>query len=82
MDTLFNNLCQTLFELDPMGTCCKENDSYDEYNNIAAQTADLIDDGHSFSDALNRVLSDSFSEDMASQIEYEVIESHFKSLGS
>lgn len=81
MDTLFNNLCQTLFELDPMGTCCKENDSYDEYNNIAAQAADLIDDGHSFRSALGRVLSDSFSEDMASKVDYEEIESHFKKLG-
>lgn len=82
MDDSVLNLSQTLYEHDPMGTCCRENDIYDEYNNIAAQTADLIDDGHSFRSALGRVLSDSFSEDMACEVDYEEIEEHFRKLSS
>lgn len=78
MDDLVLNLSQTLYEHDPMGTCCKENDNFDEYNNIAAQTADLIDEGHSFSAALGRALTDSFSEDMAIRVDYQAIENHLK----
>ncbi|MCX4190809.1 hypothetical protein [Methylophaga sp. OBS3] len=80
MDTLFNNLCQTLYENDPMGTCCKENECFDEYNHIAAQTADLMDQGYPFKAALTSVLSDSFTKDMANKVDYEAIEKDFNGL--
>jgi hypothetical protein len=34
-------ISEVLFELDPMGTCCKENEIFDEYDDVAK----LIDQG-------------------------------------
>lgn len=33
-------ISEILFNLDPMNTCCKENEAYDEYDRIAQQIAD------------------------------------------
>ena len=78
MDILAQKLSQTLYEHDPMDTCCKENECFDEYDNIAAQAVELIEDGHSLKTALNTVLSDLFSVDLAQEVDYETIENQFK----
>jgi hypothetical protein len=31
------DLSEILFEIDPAGTCCKQNDCFDEYDSIAAE---------------------------------------------
>ena len=35
MNPVVETLSTRLFNLDPLGTCCKENDCYDEYYGIA-----------------------------------------------
>lgn len=37
-------ISQILFKLDPMGTCCVENDMYDEYDYIADTLEGLFKD--------------------------------------
>lgn len=38
-----DQIAKVLYDIDPMGTCCKENDLHDEY----ISEAKMIHDGHS-----------------------------------
>ena len=45
MSITWQLISQSLFELDPMNTCCKENDCFDEYDFVARHIADRIAEG-------------------------------------
>lgn len=44
-------LSKALFESDPMNTCCKSNDCFDEYDRIALDIIDSIEQGLTISDS-------------------------------
>lgn len=51
-NTTCEAIAKILFELDPMGTCCKENGLLDEYDGIASGIAESIQNGASIESAL------------------------------
>ncbi|WP_417529528.1 hypothetical protein [Marinobacter lipolyticus] len=53
-------ISQTLFETDPMNTCCKENDCFDEYDYIAKAVAESLAEGHNLKEALVKEISEWF----------------------
>lgn len=55
-----------LYEIDPMDTCCKENDCDDEYMLIAARALKQAQQGIAMEAALYQALCDSFGDDMVS----------------
>ena len=65
-------ISEILFELDPMNTCCKENEVYDEYDRIADQIAnsDLTPENvrKIFFDSFNVLLTEDLVEEIISRI--------------
>ena len=53
-------ISQALFETDPMRTCCKENDCFDEYDTVAKDVAKRLLDGESLKQALQAEISEWF----------------------
>lgn len=53
-------ISQALFETDPMNTCCKENDCFDEYDQVASAVADRIAAGHNLEEALVEEIAEWF----------------------
>ncbi len=53
-------ISNALFETDPMNTCCKENDCFDEYDRVAEAVAEMLAGGHSMSQALITEISEWF----------------------
>lgn len=53
-------ISQALFETDPMNTCCKENDCFDEYDLVANAVAERIAAGQSLAEALVGEISEWF----------------------
>jgi len=53
-------ISDALFETDPMNTCCKENDCFDEYDRIAADVAQSLEAGASLKDALADAINEWF----------------------
>jgi hypothetical protein len=53
-------ISKALFETDPMNTCCKENDCFDEYDRVAEAVAEMLAGGHSMSQALITEISEWF----------------------
>lgn len=53
-------ISQALFETDPMNTCCKDNDCFDEYDYIAKAVAERLAAGHSLKEALVKEISEWF----------------------
>src|SRR5690554_2729466 len=53
-----------LYDIDPMETCCKENDCDDEYMLIAARALKQAQQGIAMEAALYQALCDSFGDDM------------------
>lgn len=53
-------ISQALFEADPMDTCCKENDCFDEYDRVASDVADRLAEGESLKQALMTEISEWF----------------------
>jgi len=51
----FISLC--LYQLDPMSTCCKENECFDEYDRIASEIIKVLDDGYTLRDTLTSQFS-------------------------
>lgn len=63
-------ISKLLFDLDPMMTCCRENDCFDEYDLISASVTELMMDGLAFEESLKTVFTDFFSEDLANRVDY------------
>lgn len=53
-------ISKALFETDPMNTCCKENDCFDEYDRIAEAVEDRLKEGESLKQALITEISEWF----------------------
>lgn len=53
-------ISQVLFEIDPMGTCCKENDCFDEYDSVAQSAFDKLSNGQPIGEAISETLMDWF----------------------
>lgn len=73
-------LNQALFEIDPLNTSCKENDCFDEYQQLARLTIEAMEEGASFVDALYANISMLFYEDAAAAMDYAAIENRYESL--
>jgi len=55
-----NMISRALFEFDPMNTCCKENDCFDEYDRIAEAIEGRLRLGFTLKQALVLELAASF----------------------
>lgn len=53
-------ISKALFESDPMNTCCKENDCYDEYDSVAAEVVQHLEEGATLKGALARAINEWF----------------------
>jgi hypothetical protein len=53
-------ISKALFDSDPMNTCCKENDCFDEYDLIAADVAESLEAGAALKDALAEAINEWF----------------------
>ena len=53
-------ISRALFEFDPMNTCCKENDCFDEYDRIAGGVEWRLRQGFTLKQALVLELAESF----------------------
>ncbi len=58
-------ISRLLFDADPMNTCCKENDCFDEYDAIAADIAHGLASGEQLEHAVKRALADAFGIELA-----------------
>jgi hypothetical protein len=56
-------ISEILFVTDPMHTCCKENDCYDEYDAIANGVREYLVSGQALAAALRQALVDWFDEE-------------------
>jgi hypothetical protein len=55
-----SQISNILFQNDPMGTCCKENDCFDEYDNIAHAIFHNLESGQPTTDAVSEALIEWF----------------------
>jgi hypothetical protein len=53
-------ISKALFEADPMNTCCKENECFDEYDRIAEVIEDRLKEGQRLKQALITEISEWF----------------------
>ncbi|EBA00899.1 hypothetical protein [Marinobacter sp. ELB17] len=60
MQLTAHQISKALFEIDPMNTCCKENDCFDEYDLIAADVAESLEAGATLKDALAGAINEWF----------------------
>jgi hypothetical protein len=60
MQLTADQISRALFESDPMNTCCKENDCFDEYDRIAAGVAESLEAGATLKEALAGAINESF----------------------
>lgn len=56
-------LSELLFHADPMGTCCRENDAFDEYDRVARDLAERLEEGDTPDVALHAVLREWFGDE-------------------
>ncbi|XKF16770.1 hypothetical protein LL947_06525 [Halomonas sp. BLK-85] len=61
------NLSRLLFEHDPMQTCCRENDAFDEYEYVASTLAVSMLDGELPKTALRSALTTWFGDELAAE---------------
>lgn len=54
------NISKALFDTDPMNTCCKENDCFDEYDRVAESVAAKLAESYSLEQALTMEISEWF----------------------
>ena len=78
MDVLSEKLSQLLYTNDPMDTCCKENNAFDEYDRLAAWTIEAMSEGLEFKAALQLNIKDLFDEMSANEIDYDALEAQWK----
>ncbi|MBF7731117.1 hypothetical protein [Pseudomonas sp. N040] len=55
-----SEISKILFDADPMGTCCKENDCFDEYDAIARAIFQQLSSGRPADEAVSETLMDWF----------------------
>lgn len=58
------SVSRLLYETDPMGTCCRENACYDEYDRVAAALVEWLAEGEPVHVALRQALCDGFGSDL------------------
>lgn len=68
---LFN---RALFQSDPMGTCCQENDLHDEYSPIAVIATGYVQEGKDHRSALHVALEYAFGDLVTGQKVDEVMQ--------
>lgn len=66
-------ISQSLFELDPMNTCCKENDCFDEYDFVAKHIAKHAQNGLSLENAIYLSLVQLFDESLAKKVDVRTL---------
>jgi hypothetical protein len=56
MDTVekIHTLSDILFEVDPAGTCCKENDLFDEYDSFALYVINDVENGYNVENSIKK----------------------------
>ncbi|MBT00069.1 MAG: hypothetical protein CMI01_15515 [Oceanospirillaceae bacterium] len=59
-DYTAEQISQTLFETDPLNTCCRENECWDEYDHVAQTIAQDVLRGASLQRALEKAISEWF----------------------
>ena len=76
METIerWKHLSQALYKTDPMHTCCKENDCFDEYDGIAGALDKLLGEGVALQSAIRRVFAEYFGEELAASMSLELAE--------
>lgn len=62
-------LSRALFEADPMDTCCKENDCFDEYDAIADDIVSRCEQGQSLEKAVRDTFDEWFGEELAERVD-------------
>ncbi|WP_404296936.1 hypothetical protein [Halomonas sp.] len=79
---LTSRLSQILFEHDPMGTCCRENDLFDEYDRIALELAERLEAGGTPDVALNAVLREWFGDELVERADLAGVIKALESVGT
>ncbi|WP_346796337.1 hypothetical protein R5M92_12790 [Halomonas sp. Bachu 37] len=67
------HLSRVLFAADPMGTCCKENDCFDEYDAIADGIVSRCEQGQSLEVALNETFEEWFGMELAERVDMQAL---------
>ncbi|XKH61595.1 hypothetical protein LG290_07770 [Halomonas sediminis] len=62
-------LSDLLFHAGPMGTCCRENDAFDEYDRIARDLAGRLEEGNTSDVALHETLREWFGDDLVERVD-------------
>lgn len=62
MSPFDDTISRILFDIDPMGTCCKENSVTDEYDAVAIEIADYVNSGFTLTYAIRTVFEEVFDE--------------------
>ncbi|RUO62219.1 hypothetical protein [Pseudidiomarina insulisalsae] len=62
LDNMFERFNRAMFDVDPMNTCCGENECYEEYARIADAAVNYVLEGHTRREAIAQALKDSFEE--------------------
>lgn len=62
-----------LFTADPMNTCCKENDGFDEYDKVAEDILATLNEGDTLENAVSQTLWIWFGEDLATAEKVEQV---------
>ncbi|MBF5052663.1 hypothetical protein ISO4_01265 [Alcanivorax venustensis ISO4] len=60
---IWQRISRVLFDIDPMGTCCKENDCFEEYDGVAMAVADRLEHGRSLKAAVVGAFDECFGAD-------------------
>lgn len=74
MQPSIKQISKALFDIDPMQTCCKENDCFDEYDLVATQIFRNVELGLSFKHATLLVLTRLFDAEQAQRADLSAIE--------
>lgn len=69
------NISDILFEIDPVDTCCKENECFDEYDTVSFWIANsVINRGESLSEAIRSDFYDCFNVELEISVYEKVYE--------
>lgn len=79
---LTTRLSQVLFQHDPMGTCCRENDLFDEYDRIAFELAERLGEGDTTDVALHAVLREWFGDDLVERADLASVIEALENVGA
>lgn len=75
-------ISRILFELDPMGTACKENGCQDEYDRVARGVVERHEAGEDLDKALVAELSDWFGMDLVRMADLDPVRMWLKGMES